>query len=332
MNNKPIENNNPIATTIFRPKDIDVLFGRGGGVYKHPGNAAFLKLVGSKKSDYLSCRKFEKPTIVKEIVECIKSEGGRFLRKGQKMRGKTTWFVVDDKKALLKTSQALRELPKKAKGSRRRSSPRRMADPPAVAGSHSSNSNSQKETAKTSSGGVSFSSKAPNQEAKPAPLIAKSISSGSNSRMVRSNTVSANLCLSFTVPNQNGSDGTGFLQNINHTNNRRPDTPRGVPRGTTDPSIGWNQTGNNVPDNSGEWKLFDFSNDNDENHPACRPTSLVRRSTPIPNLQLQTANNNLEWLLFSSSQSQGKDTSAEALEPTGHMKRTMETEQNYEAI
>ena len=305
MTKSKIKNSNHIHAIIMNPRDIDILCGRGGGSNRHPGNKAFLKLVESKKSDYRSCRKTDKLSMAKSIVELIKSKGTRFLRKGEENTG---WFEIDDQAAYLKTSQALREVPRKPKAPRRKAAAKRK--PPVAAG--------KKGTTKPSSGGVA---KARNQEAMPDPLHSFSTSSSSNSRMVRSKTIPANLCLSFTEPNQNGQDATGSLPTISTTNHHRPNTPRGLSRGAPNPSVGRNQTGDIVRDNSHEWNLFDFSNYNVENenrfdYRPADPTSLVRRSTPNHYQQLQTANNNLEWLLRSSSPSHGNDASLEQMYQT----------------
>lgn len=138
----------------------------------------------------------------------------------------------------------------------------------------------------------------------PAPLRSFSTSHSSNSRMVRSKTIPTNLCFSFTEPNQNGHDATGSLPTTSATNHHhhRLNTPRGLFGDSPNPFVGRNQIGGIVPGNSYEWNLVDFSNDNVENenrlesHPT-GPTSLVHRSTPNHYQQLQTANNNLEWLL-----------------------------------
>ncbi len=84
----------------------DVLCGRGGATNNHPGNKRFRSIVIDYMPAYLLARKKEKATIARRIVDQIKENGGRFLKRSD---GSNTWIEVSDKKATEKTSQALRE-------------------------------------------------------------------------------------------------------------------------------------------------------------------------------------------------------------------------------
>mmetsp|Transcript_111939 Transcript_111939/g.321609 ORF Transcript_111939/g.321609 Transcript_111939/m.321609 type:complete len:201 (-) Transcript_111939:71-673(-) len=84
----------------------DVLCGRGGATNNHPGNKRFRAIVAHHMSEYLAARKKEKAIIARQIVDHIKAQGGRFLKRSD---GDKTWIEVSDKKATEKTSQALRE-------------------------------------------------------------------------------------------------------------------------------------------------------------------------------------------------------------------------------
>lgn len=86
----------------------DVMFGRGGGTNKHPGNREFRELVDKCRSGYLEAKKMQKATISRLIVQTIryKNPPGRFLKKDDKVN---MWYEVGDRKAAEKTSQALRE-------------------------------------------------------------------------------------------------------------------------------------------------------------------------------------------------------------------------------
>eukprot|EP00586_Coscinodiscus_wailesii_P001756 CAMPEP_0172492192 /NCGR_PEP_ID=MMETSP1066-20121228/23244_1 /TAXON_ID=671091 /ORGANISM="Coscinodiscus wailesii, Strain CCMP2513" /LENGTH=374 /DNA_ID=CAMNT_0013261665 /DNA_START=68 /DNA_END=1192 /DNA_ORIENTATION=+ len=86
----------------------DVLCGRGGASNNHIGNIRYRALVKQHQLMYLHSKsKKQKSTISQSIVDIIKNSdpSGRFLNKNED--GK--WYEVDEKKALLKTSQALRE-------------------------------------------------------------------------------------------------------------------------------------------------------------------------------------------------------------------------------
>jgi len=86
----------------------DVLCGRGGGSYKHLGNSTYRHLVNLNKELYLSCKKHDKIKISIAIVSAIRSQDppGRFLEKNM---ASGRWYDIGDKKAIEKTSQALRE-------------------------------------------------------------------------------------------------------------------------------------------------------------------------------------------------------------------------------
>ena len=84
----------------------DVLCGRGGATNNHPGNKRFRAIVAHHMPEYLAARKKEKAVIARQIVDHIKKQGGRFLKRSD---GNNTWIEVSDKKATEKTSQALRE-------------------------------------------------------------------------------------------------------------------------------------------------------------------------------------------------------------------------------
>lgn len=86
----------------------DVLCGRGGATNNHSGNRKFRKLVASHQEVYLNAKKRDKKTIANLIVERIRQDGGRFLKR-EEVGGVQSWVEVPSKKACEKTSQALRE-------------------------------------------------------------------------------------------------------------------------------------------------------------------------------------------------------------------------------
>ena len=98
----------------------DIICGRKGVALKHPGNLAYRKIVGLNKELYATCMKNEKLRISKSIVAAMREVGGRFL---ERVDGKTSaslnekdegdnpvvYTDIGDKRAVEKTSQALRE-------------------------------------------------------------------------------------------------------------------------------------------------------------------------------------------------------------------------------
>ncbi|KAG7337688.1 hypothetical protein IV203_009000 [Nitzschia inconspicua] len=93
-------------TDVTDPRETDVLCGRGGAALRHPGNQTYRRLVNLNKGLYITCLKTEKLKISRSIVAAIREQKGRFLERDSK---KGTWYDIGDKKAIEKTSQALRE-------------------------------------------------------------------------------------------------------------------------------------------------------------------------------------------------------------------------------
>jgi len=91
---------------IKEPSDVDVLCGRKFAALRHPGNQTYRYLVSLNKELYITCLVTEKIKVSRSIVAAIREQGGRFLTKDE---NKGTWFDIGDKKAIEKTSQALRE-------------------------------------------------------------------------------------------------------------------------------------------------------------------------------------------------------------------------------
>jgi hypothetical protein len=87
-----------------KPSPLDVLCGRGGASLRHLGNLNYRRLITINKARYVASRKMEKLKISRSIVEDIRDQGGRFLE-----RQWDEWHEIGDKKAVEKTSQALRE-------------------------------------------------------------------------------------------------------------------------------------------------------------------------------------------------------------------------------
>ena len=84
----------------------DVLCGRGGATNSHIGNRNFRALVKDYQDKYLRAKKKDKPTVASEVVEKIRTRGGRFL---EKVKDVGLWRDIGKRKAMEKTSQALRE-------------------------------------------------------------------------------------------------------------------------------------------------------------------------------------------------------------------------------
>ncbi|KAL3811799.1 hypothetical protein ACHAXA_000920 [Cyclostephanos tholiformis] len=91
---------------ITSPTDLDVLNGRGQGVQRHLGNVNYRKLVHVNKVLYAKCPRADKMKISKGIVDAVRHMGGRFLELDERSG---IYNDIGEKKAVEKTSQALRE-------------------------------------------------------------------------------------------------------------------------------------------------------------------------------------------------------------------------------
>jgi hypothetical protein len=105
---------------IVMINESDIICGRGGLSLKHPGNAAYRKIVSLNKEIYATCPKTEKLRISKSIVAAVRDINARFLeREDGKVShsldekdedgNPVTWRDIGNKRAIEKTSQALRE-------------------------------------------------------------------------------------------------------------------------------------------------------------------------------------------------------------------------------
>lgn len=93
---------------IQKPHHNDVLCGRGVTTNRHPGNESFRSLVGLNKELYVSVTKLAKMDISRSIVQAVRllDPPGRFLDKDP---ATLLWHDIGHKKAVEKTSQALRD-------------------------------------------------------------------------------------------------------------------------------------------------------------------------------------------------------------------------------
>lgn len=93
---------------IPTPLDHDVIFGRGNGTNRNPGNKLWRKMVESRKVEYQKAPRHVKTPIALDIVHKWRElePPGRFLEKDKETG---LWHEVGDDLAKKKTIQALRE-------------------------------------------------------------------------------------------------------------------------------------------------------------------------------------------------------------------------------
>lgn len=101
---------NSQSEEVISPHPHDIICGRGGYANIHIGNLNYRELVEHNKLLYVANAKSRKVIVSKSIVKAIYSQNppGRFLEKD---KHRNQWIVLDEKRAIAKTSQALREKP-----------------------------------------------------------------------------------------------------------------------------------------------------------------------------------------------------------------------------
>lgn len=97
----------------------DVVLGRGGLANHHPGNKWFRSIVSQYQMEYCSLRKLDKKQLARNLVSYLRHCGGRFVSKCKSSSSgcsgndhdndDDTYHEVGDERAIIKTSQTLRE-------------------------------------------------------------------------------------------------------------------------------------------------------------------------------------------------------------------------------
>lgn len=101
-----LQKENPTHTTpqLSTPQPQDVVCGRGGGTHQHLGNRIYRRIVDYNKETYRHVPKRHRQLVSQSIVQVILNHGGRFLQ-----RNDNKWTEISFRRAVQKTSQALRE-------------------------------------------------------------------------------------------------------------------------------------------------------------------------------------------------------------------------------
>ena len=96
------------------PSELDVVFGRGRSIQDYPGNKKFRAILDKKKNEYDNLSKFGRTDLAASIIQQIKNDGGRFLKK-KDSGGEACWEEVELKEARAKVTMAFRSRRKLAK-------------------------------------------------------------------------------------------------------------------------------------------------------------------------------------------------------------------------
>jgi len=104
---KPVEQvQEELPEGFVHLRDKDIVCGRGAPTMLHPGNQAYRALIQKHETDYLWAKRSDKPVIAMQIMEALKREDVRFVRKEGNSRG---WVILEESKIYEKVCQSLRE-------------------------------------------------------------------------------------------------------------------------------------------------------------------------------------------------------------------------------
>jgi UvrD/REP helicase N-terminal domain len=88
----------------------DVLSGRGGKTNKHMGNRIYRAMVKENRQRYQQMKSnSHKQLLAESIIATVHKRGGRFLK--QHGNDQNAWTELSKDEAMIKTTQALREIP-----------------------------------------------------------------------------------------------------------------------------------------------------------------------------------------------------------------------------
>lgn len=107
----PVRNRRPLPAEadrieVHEVSYLDVLGGRGGDKYNHPGNEYYLIQIRIEQPGYKLLSPKQKTRLSEEVVQRIQDRGGRFLTRAER---NGPWIVSSPHAAREKVSQALRE-------------------------------------------------------------------------------------------------------------------------------------------------------------------------------------------------------------------------------
>ena len=100
------------GTIIWEAQPMDILCGRGAAVNFHHGNHVFRDMVKEYQTVYLCSKRSDKPRIAAELMELVRSKGGRFLRRIKTTyngQSRFAWEEIGQRRRYEKVCQALRE-------------------------------------------------------------------------------------------------------------------------------------------------------------------------------------------------------------------------------
>lgn len=90
-------------------KSLDVVCGRGAPKNFHYGNHAFSEFIKGYQTSYMCSKRGDKPRIALQLLDTMKSQGIRFVKRQKSSGAHSCWVEIDSKRAYEKVCQALRD-------------------------------------------------------------------------------------------------------------------------------------------------------------------------------------------------------------------------------
>lgn len=104
-----ITNPLPSETRVDGLRPTDVLCGRGMNTSIHPGNIAYKKVIKKHEMEYICSKRSVKPKIAMKILEELRRNSIRFVKREKNDNDKHIWIDIGDQRAYEKVCQSLRE-------------------------------------------------------------------------------------------------------------------------------------------------------------------------------------------------------------------------------
>lgn len=89
---------------VMVPGSFDILVGKGRPFQDHPGNIRLREWIKQHQSSYEKAQKYEKKKLVQNVIEMVRSKGGRFLKDDG-----GHWIQVQGTVALAKVGHLFRD-------------------------------------------------------------------------------------------------------------------------------------------------------------------------------------------------------------------------------
>jgi len=109
LSNKKNKKQSSPSNAIKTPNAYDVLLGRGKPFQNHDGNQSMLRIVDMYRKRYHESERAFKHEIIEEVLDIIKSRGGRFLERIDDFE-KSFWNQVPHRMAYRKVGHAFRSI------------------------------------------------------------------------------------------------------------------------------------------------------------------------------------------------------------------------------